>query len=80
MLLRTSSRGRDREVLSPPPARACRSCVAKEYHYHVCTGPVSSPFRRSYAFYKHHALDWDAMQARAPPDMIPLPLSSIEWR
>ncbi|MCB1109567.1 MAG: tRNA pseudouridine(38-40) synthase TruA [Chlamydiia bacterium] len=34
----------------------------KEYHYHICLGPVQSPFRRYFSWHLHTPLDCEKMR------------------
>ena len=41
------------------------NALDKEYHYHICNGPVQAPMHRLYSWHVHHPLDIDAMRYAA---------------
>jgi tRNA pseudouridine38-40 synthase len=41
-------------------------CIAKEYRYYACTGPVQLPHHRFYSWHIYHRLDLDRIRSAMP--------------
>ncbi len=44
---------------------AQRSAIAKEYHYHLCLGPIASPFERQYVWRVHYHINENLLKEAA---------------
>jgi tRNA pseudouridine38-40 synthase len=50
---------------SPDHFHPTLDCIKKEYHYHICNGPVQLPFYRRTSWHVPQALDLEALQKGA---------------